>query len=324
MMNYEDFKNELQEKLQANFLQHIDFSIAVIKKVNETLEGITLRFEGQNQTAPTIYPEKLYKEYQNGISVSQIADEVSESLLITGDYPELPNLTPENAKKYISFSLISKERNKELLAECPYKEVHDMAAVPRWHISDEASFVVNNNIMQMLHMTKEEILEIAKKNTESASYTCKKLYDVMREIMLNDGMDEEFVNEVIPMGQTPFYVLTNEKGVDGSCSVLSNSFMQEVSVKLGSDDIYLLPSSRHEMIAIGFDETINPEDMKRIVMEVNSNPMVMQKPDYLSDSIYKYNAGTHTISVCDSRGMFHDKYQKESMKQSAGKGRAGI
>ncbi len=324
-MNYEDFKEELQEELQANFLQHIDFSTAVVKKVNETLEGLTLRFENQNKIAPTIYPEKLYKKYQNGASVSQIVDEVSESLFITGDYPELPSLTPENAEKYISFSLINKERNKELLAGCPYKEIHDIAAVPRWHISDEASFVVNNNVMQMLHMTKEEVLGVAQKNTESASYTCKKLDDVMREIMLNDGIDEEFINEVMPMGQTPFYVLSNTRGIDGSCAVLSDSFMQSVAEKLGSDEIYLLPSSRHEMIAIGFDAAIHSEDMKRIVMEVNSNPMVMQTPDYLSDSIYKYNAETHSLSVCDNRGMFHDKeYQKDSIKQSAGRGRAGI
>lgn len=324
-MNYEDFKEELQEELQANFLQHIDFSTAVVKKVNETLEGLTLRFENQNKIAPTIYPERLYEEYKNGTSVEEIVDNISESLFITGDYPELPSLTAENAEKCISFSLINKEKNKELIAECPHKEVYDMVAVPRWYISDEASFIVDNNIMQMLHMTKEEILEVAQRNTELGNYTCKNINEVMKEIMVSDGIEEEFINEVLPMGQVPFYVLSNEKGIDGSCAVLSDSFMQRVSDKLGNDGIFLLPSSRHEMIAVGFDNAIHLEDLKEIVGAVNNDPLLMQKQDYLSGSIYQYNAKTHTLSICDSMGMFHNKEcQKESMKQSIGRGRIGI
>lgn len=47
-----------------------------------------------------------------------------------------------------------------------------------------------------------------------------------------------------------------------------------------------------------------PGDM---VMSVNNNPDIINKEDFLSDSVYKYNAKTHSISVCDSNGLFHDK-----------------
>ena len=85
-------------------------------------------------------------------------------------FPIRLELTSENARKNISFSLVNKETNKVLLEGCPYKMVCDMVAIPRWHLSDKASFVVNNGIMRGLGMTREEILAIAQENTESASY----------------------------------------------------------------------------------------------------------------------------------------------------------
>lgn len=321
-MNYEEFKTNLQEEIQARSLRHIEFLTETMTKANETLEGLVIKFEDQ-PIAPTIYPQKMYESYKDGVSVSEIADYISPSILSTADFPTMPELTPENAEKSISFSLINKDKNKELLEQCPYKEVHDMAAIPRWHISDEASFVVNNNIMQMLRMTKEEILDIAQKNTESADYTCKRMDDVIRDIMLNDGVNEELIDEVLSMGASPLNIISNRQMLDGSCAILSDSFMQKASELIGTDELYLLPSSRHEMLVINAHSVTDSSSLKDMVMDVNSNPNIIQNEDFLSDSIYKYDANTHSLSVCDSKGLFHDKKPLSSAKPSIGKGGRG-
>lgn len=321
-MNYEEFKTNLQEEIQARSLRHIEFLTETMTKANETLEGLVIKFEGQ-PIAPAIYPQKMYESYKDGVSVSEIADYISPSILNTADFPTMPELTPENAEKSISFSLINKDKNKELLKQCPYKEVHDMAAIPRWHISDEASFVVNNNIMQMLRMTKEEILDIAQKNTESADYTCKRMDDVMRDIMLNDGVDEELIDEVLSMGTSPLNIISNRQMLDGSCAILSDPFMQKASEQMGTDELYLLPSSRHEMLAINAHSVTDSSSLKDMVMDVNSDPNIIQNEDFLSNSIYKYDAKTHSLSVCDSKGLFHDKKTLSSAKPNISKGGRG-
>lgn len=322
-MNYEEFKNELQSEIQSNFMQQIDFISHIVHKTNETLDALTLRLAGQDVSC-TIYPEKMYADYKNGVSISDIADGVSAAVS-KNKYPDIPEITPENAEKCISFSLINAEKNKNLLQLCPYHRVHDMAAVPRWHISDQESFLVTDRVMQMLRMTKEEVLDIAQKNTESAEYTCKGINEVMREIMKSNGMDDEFLDEMLPTQQIPFYIITNQSGADGSCAVLSDSFMQQVAGQIGSDEIYMLPSSRHEMIAVNPDGIADTSELKAMVMSVNGNPDIIKKEDFLSDSVYKYNVQTHSISVCDSNGLFHDRTAgMENIKPAISKGRSRV
>ncbi|MCM1222004.1 MAG: DUF5688 family protein [Lachnospiraceae bacterium] len=318
-MNYDEFRNCLTEEIQANCEKTIVFTNEIVTKANEVLEGLAMRFEG-DMTAPTIYPRKLYEDYKNGVPLSKIADAVSASFQMA--LPEIPPLTIENAEKSISFSLVNKEKNKHLLENCPYKEVHDMAAVPRWHISEEASFIVNNNLMQKLRLTKEEVLEIAQKNTESAAYICQSMDNLLKEMLAVDGMDEDLISGLFPPDLTPFYVISNEKKSDGSCAVLSDSFMQNTAEKLGAEEIYLLPSSRHEMLAADAGLVDDPVELKNMVVDVNSNPDVIRAEDFLSNSIYKYNAKTHSLSMCDSKGLFHDKgASKDDSKQSISRGR---
>ncbi len=321
-MNYEDFKEELQKEIQARSLRHIEFTIEAVTKTNELLEGLAIRFEGQS-IAPTIYPQQMYESYQKGMSVSDIVDFISPTLFDTSYYPPIPELTSENAERSISFSLINKDKNKELLRQCPYREVHDMAAIPKWHVTDEASFVVNNNVMQKLRLTKEEVLDIAQRNTESASYVCQKLDDMVKDILVNDGVDEDDIAEILPMAPSPLHVISNQQKLDGSCAILSDSFMQKASEQIGTDELYLLPSSRHEMLAINAHTVTDSSSLKDMVMDVNSDPNIIQNEDFLSNSIYKYDAKTHSISVCDSKGLFHDKETLSSAKPNISKGGRG-
>ncbi|MCM1184899.1 MAG: DUF5688 family protein [Lachnospira sp.] len=318
-MNYEEFKNCLTEEIQANCEKTIIFTNEIVTKANEVLEGIAMRFEGE-MIAPTIYPRKLYEDYQNGVPLSKIADAVSASFQIT--LPEIPPLTIENAEKSISFSLVNKEKNRHLLENCSYKEVHDMAAIPRWHISEEASFIVNNNLMQKLRLTKEEVLDIAQRNTEAGEYICKSMNELLKDMMVEDGMDEDLISGLFPPDLTPFYVLSNEKKSDGNCAILSDSFMQRAAEKLGAEELYLLPSSRHEMLAADAGLVDDPVELKNMVVDVNSNPDVIRAEDFLSNSIYKYNAKTHSLSMCDGKGLFHDKdMQKDGAKPTISRGR---
>lgn len=303
-MDYEEFKDRLQHEIQSNFVEHINFTSRIINKTNERLESIAMRFDSKT-IAPEIYPLEIYEIYKDGAPVKEIADRISE-LLKKVKYPKISNLTLENAKKNISFSLINKDMNRELLKECPYKDFGDLAAIPRWHISDTESFLVDNNVMQKLRMTKEEIFDIAQKNTENADYICKDLDQHMKETMQEIGIDEEVVNEMMP-NKSSLYILTNRKELDGSCAVLSAAFMQKASEEIGADELYILPSSRHEMLAIDANIVDDPNFLKLIVMDVNSNQNLVRTEDFLSDSVYKYNAHTHCLSLCDSEGLFHSK-----------------
>jgi hypothetical protein len=323
-MNFEEFIEELQEQIQERFLQHIEFVSKMVNATNEKVEGVALKFEGYKGVDITIYPKRLYEKYKAGITMPEIAECFSKEIThALQNQPSMPEITVENAKECISFSLMNKERNKELLEKCPHMDMFDMAAVFRWHISDRESFLVDNNIMQILKMTREELLMSAKKNTENQKYICEEMTGVMREIMLKNGIEKEVVDEIIPMQQTPFYVVTTENYFDGSAVMLSNKFLQNVANKLESDELYIIPSSRHEILVANPDLPLDSQALKEIVQEVNANSKVVSTEDFLSDSVYKYSVKNFTFSVCDSKGLFHDGKgnQKDNEKKDSGKGR---
>ena len=323
-MNYEEFKTELQEKIQEKFLQNIEFVSEMVSLTNETVEGMVLKFQGSEGMDITIYPKRLYEKYKAGITMPEIAECFSKEIThALQNQPAMPEITVENAARCVRFSLINKERNKELLDKCPHIDVFDMAGVIRWHISEKESFLVDTNIMHKLQMTREELLMIAKKNTENGKFVCKEMAQLMRELMLGNGIDKEVVDESIPVVKTPFYVVSSENYFEGSAAMLSNTFLLEVANQLKCEELYIIPSSRHEIIVSGSNSVFDSQALKSIVQEVNSDSKIMKKEDFLSNSIYKYNTKSFTFSICDSKGLFQDGKgnKKDNAKKDSGKGR---
>lgn len=296
-MDYEAFKRTLQEKIQALVDKPINFIETESVGINETQEGLILKLDGEN-AAPIIYPEMLYDDYRAGIPLSMIAASIADTVRKTYEYPKTPELTLENAQKCIRFALINRERNRKLLETCPFKELLDLAAIPRWY-TDRGSFLVDNDIMQILGMTREDVLRIAEKNTESEHYICKNIKSMIREAELASGTDAELLDEMYLSRKSPLHILTNQTGIDGSRAVLSDRFLQEVAQQLGTDELCLLPSSRDEMLAADI-AVIDIEWLRYAVMQVNRNPEAVQTRNILSDSVYAYNARTHSLSIYPS------------------------
>ncbi len=323
-MNYENFMRELQEEIQEKFLQHIEFISEMVNVTNEKVEGMVLQFEGSEGMNITLYPKRLYEKYKAGITIAEMAGYFSKEISYALEHkPKMPEITVDNAIRCIRFSLINKERNKELLEKCPHIDVFDMAAIMRWHISEKESFLVDTNVMQKLQMTREELLKIAKKNTENGNFICEEMTGVMREIMLKSGIEKEVVDEVIPMGKSPFYVISNENYFEGSAAMLSNKFMKKIADKLKCDELHIIPFSRNEILVANPDLPLDSKALRDIVQEVSADSKVISTEDFLSNSVYKYNVKNFTFSICDSRGLFHDG--KENTKDNAKKdSRRGI
>ena len=294
-MDYEAFKRTLQEKIQALVDKPINFLETESVGINETLEGLILKLDGEN-AAPIIYPQKLYEGYCVGIPLPSIAASAADIVSKACEYPKVPDLTSENAQNCIRFALINKDRNQKLLTTCPYKEVLDLVAIPRWY-TDRGSFLVDNDIMQILGLTEKDVLRIAERNIESEHYICKNIKSMICEAELASGMDAELLDELYLAKKSPLHILTNRTGIDGSRAVLSDQFLQEVAQRLRADELCLLPSSRDEMLAADIAVMGDITKLKNKVMSVNRNPGAVQPRNVLSDSVYTYNARTHLLSV---------------------------
>lgn len=115
-MGYEAFKRALQDKIQDCVARPINFTETESVRINETSEGLILKLDGGN-TAPLIYPEKLYEDYLAGMPLSMLAADAADIARKTCEYPEIPELTSENAQKSIRLALINKEQKVLSIAE---------------------------------------------------------------------------------------------------------------------------------------------------------------------------------------------------------------
>ncbi|MCR5236001.1 MAG: DUF5688 family protein [Lachnospiraceae bacterium] len=234
-LTQDEFLEELKEGLTEELSEHdLQFDQQTVHKANEDLEGLTVRMMDRDdgKVGVNIYPEKEYERYLKGTDLKDIVHGWAEAVGRTTPEFDLNSLTAESAKDHISFSLVNTKENEEWLKTVPHEEIGDLSAIPRWHLEDipdgRASFVVTDQVAQNLQMTKEEVLSIARKNTENENFSVSGMSDTMTEIMRGQGLSEEYIEEMVgPMrDHEQMYVITNDSKIDGSSAMLSDAAMQ--------------------------------------------------------------------------------------------------
>lgn len=88
----------------------------------------------------------------------------------------------------------------------------------------------------------------------------------------------------MPPEQT-MWIITNERGVEGAVSMLYEDKVHKLAESLESD-LYILPSSVHEVIAVSVNMG-EPEELARMVAEINMDKVKLE--DRLSNQVYHYD-----------------------------------
>ena len=262
-----------------------------IHKVNETKQGLSIRFPNE-AVSYVIYPDDIIKHIAPGESFEAAAIKTAAMLqkkLDTAPTMSDLDLTHEGAKKNLVCVVMNEEKNKELLQEIPHRKIcGDLAIAARYRLSDEDSFIVKNEHCATFNMTGEEILEQGMKNTNQRGFKVQKIEEVLKEMMENHGMEPEFMEAVLTETQkNPMYVITNDIKVDGAIAIASKEAMEKVHETIG-EDFFIIPSSRHEILAVPESMVTDPKHLKAIVEDVNSTEVSLE--DKLSDNIYHYDA----------------------------------
>ncbi len=178
------------------------------------------------------------------------------------------------------------------------------------------SYLVTTDMCGMIGMTEKEILQTAKANTEKEKFVCRDLTEVVCGIMKSHHMPQSYIDETRHMGQTssPVYMLTNEAVYDGAAILACPEAMKRVREQIG-EDFYIIPSSRHEVLALPISEAPDIGYLKSVVDGVNKG--VSSKLDVLSSELYRYDSLTRKISIADKMVNTLGKTEKKTK----GKGR---
>lgn len=306
MMDYEIFKEVVAEKMPSFLpgeLRGREVMIQSVDKINQTVDGLILKMDGENEkVSPTIYLNDMYEHYKQFGDLQLTLETVGDAMLRAMEKGiQVQNgLNFDNPEEKIVFQLINTEQNRDMLEHVPHREWKDLSIIYRMVTNVDRdgieSAVVRDGLAEKLGFTEEQLFNFAVENTRKIfPPTVRSMNDVMREIFLADGMPLEVAEMMfseVPADKM-MYVISNEKGINGAISMLYEDQLHALAEQLDTD-LYILPSSIHETIAVSVDMG-DPEELARMVSEINMDQVSLQ--ERLSNQVYHYDKDLRVLSM---------------------------
>lgn len=294
LLNYQDFLEEIKETIRENLEEPANIRITKVMKNNSVfLDGLSIMKENDN-IAPSIYLNDFYQDYLKGEEFHKI---ISKILYM---YENNKVASPINLEFFTEFGqvkemivakLINYDKNLELLNDVPHIKILDLAIVFYCLISCDATgnatILIHNNHEKMWNVSTEELLGVARENNPKLlSANLKTMEEVLKEILTEDLSEE--INSLTDDSEdsTKMYVLTNDNKLHGAICMFYPHVLKNLSDKL-ERDLYILPSSIHEVIIIPVSGNHRVEELQAMVCEVNDTQV--SKEEILSYEVYFYD-----------------------------------
>ena len=304
MMNYEIFKEVVAEKF-IDYLpeQYKDMGLNIhsVDKVNMTMDGLTLVGD-EVRISPTIYINDMYEDYKKSDDLQEVLVMASKRMdqAMRGAQDIAPSIDLENAKDNLVFQLVNTEQNKQLLSDVPNREFQDLSIIYRWVVKvDEEgiqSTVIHNSLAEQIGLSEEEMFKLAVDNTRRIlPPTVRSMNDVIRDMFMKDGMPPEIADMMIgemPAEQT-MWIISNDRGLNGAISMLYEDQLHTLAENLETD-LYIMPSSVHEVIAVSTDMG-DPNELAQMVVEINMDQVSLD--ERLSNQVYHYDKDLRKLSL---------------------------
>lgn len=298
-------KKEFAMKVQADIADRLgqNFRVCVkevVKNNGVAMQGLLIYSKDQNVT-PTIYLEAFYERYLQGEAWELIVDKVL-TIFKNGLPKETVNMDFFNefdkVKERIAYKLINAERNKELLSKIPHIRFLDLAICFYYAFAHKTlgngSILVYNGQVETWKTNTVELLRLAQKNT-------RKLFG-MELVPMEDLLTKLFQDEEADMSEDASYdlsqdvwmqILTNRGRMFGAAGILYPGVLSKIADEARAN-LYILPSSVHEVILIADTGEEDIQLLKRMVREVNATQVLPE--EVLSDSVYYFDREKREVS----------------------------
>ena len=298
-MDYNIFKECILEALAERFKDSKIEYKEVLKNNGIRLDGLVVRFSNKS-ISPTVYVNDYYDRYVGGEDIDDIADHIEwliKNNSIEDDFNPESLILFENIKDRIVYKLVNYEKNEELLNTVPHKKFLDLAVVYyiaiKEDIFESASILINNAHLELWGKNTEDIDKLAKENSPIIlKPELKSMAQTLMEIIQHDKKNLEELEEDI-LSDCGMYVLSNDKKQFGASAILYDNVIKEFSDSLKSD-IYILPSSVHEVIMIPSVLVDSVDKLNDMIQEVNATQVPLM--DILSNHSYYYSRDKECIT----------------------------
>ena len=326
-MTYEEFLDYVKESLEKVLegkQEGKEVRIHRVLKNNDIELDALIVTDADTNISPTIYLNGYYDEYENGRYLGDIVNEIynlyedhKDKILfdvdLFGDFAKV--------KKRIAFKVINSKSNDKLLNEVPYMPFLDLAivfyAIIDTELTGSATVLIHNDHLEMWEITLDELYETAKENTPKILPSeIKSMDSIIKSMLIKElEKDEEISKIVRESGDESYYevvadekydqinglkkdikmyVLSNKSKMNGAACILYDQVLEKFSKKV-KKDLFILPSSVHEVILVPAVKGISKTELTNMVKEVNTE--AVEEGEILSDHVYLYRMDSKKICM---------------------------
>lgn len=283
MLEYDKFKVQLKERLLEKLGADIEVYFTKIEKNNSTFkEAITIRENGVNGI-PCIYLKEMYQNYTQSGDIQRCIRTILEVVekKRTVDVDKVFG-NWDSVKDKILVSLVQTELNQDRLKSIPHIPFLDLAII--FHLviedsgSEKATMLIDDSIMKYWDINLEKLWENAMNNLKKEDFLIQNVTEVLAKFL-----DEEAKKEVTARNQ---YIMTDKSNFYGASSMLRSDLLSEFAEKL-QRDLYIIPSSVHEIILIPDDETPDVKKLRKMLRNMNETNTEVE--NILSYQVYYFS-----------------------------------
>jgi len=265
---------------------------------------------GENYS-PNIYLLPYYESYLQEATIYDVAQRIVN---VYRNYTvpilsEKFTYTYDQVKEFVTYRLVSFQKNRKLLNNIPFIKYLDLAITFHCLVRDDSDGIgtirITNEHIQMWRVTQQELLELAICNTKTLfPYTIKSMEEVIWGMIKEDcknqseDIQQELLDSCINATKTTnnhkMYILTNQKGINGATCLLYEDILKEFADQIQSD-FYILPSSIHEVILVPYSKSISRIALNEMVIDVNRTQV--SREEVLSDRVYFFSREENIITM---------------------------
>ena len=151
-----------------------------------------------------------------------------------------------------------------------------------------ATALIYNSNIKNWNIKEDELYRTAVSNTPKLLPV--KIYEMSELIKYVDTAEGRY--SLDDPWCSNLYVLTNKSRINGAAGIMYEGVLKKLADKLESD-MYILPSSIHEVIILPKSTMFNKEELMAMVRDVNTEGV--SKDEVLSYTVYEYDRNTEEI-----------------------------
>ena len=290
-MTYQEFLKELTAYLRRQLPDGTRMHLSQVLKTNGLrLDCITFSAPGLT-VSPAVYPEDYFSRLST-CSLASLADEILSLYRdISRHSPDTSLFTnPSRLRPYVVFRLIQQKQNRELLEDLPHIPFLDLAIVfylllPCGDHAMTGSALIRHEHLRSWHMTVQDLADLARENTPRLlKQELLPMEEMLRQLLTPEAAEALFTDD--RKERCPLYVLTNRLQLYGAGCMLYDGVLETFATARGCD-LYVLPSSVHEVLLMPVSEKFSKEELDEMILQVNREHV--SREDILSDHVYRYS-----------------------------------